>query len=294
MNLKNFKYNIYLIVATILWGANFHYAKFMVEESSFIEAGTWRYLFGVIPLVLLSLKSFREIRLKSLPMKGIFLIGFFGLFCFCILFFLGMQYSSAMNGSLIVSLNPLMTVACSAIILNTKFTKYHLIGGLISLFGVVYLIAKGSFAALNIDTLNIGDLMFLVSTSLFALHNVWVKQYRGQIPNMYFTAITNLICLLGLLVIVPFTDGLSLNHTGNYWFYCFAIGTLGTSVAYYLWNEGVHNIGADVAGMFMNIVPLSTAIMSIFLGEKLLMYHIVSGVLIVVGILISKKKIPTQ
>jgi len=283
-------YNFYLLVAAILWGMNFHFAKFMLQESESIESGTWRYIFGVVPLIVISYKTLTSIKLNSIPIKGIVLVGFVGLFGFNVFFFWGLVHTSAINAALIMSLNPIITIGLSSILLKTKLTKYQIIGALISLIGVLYLLSGGSLQGLSLNTLNVGDLLIMIANLLFALHHIWVKQYRGQIPNEYFTAVTNIICLTGFICMLFLgRSEFSFNHSTQFWVSALGIGSFGTALAYILWNEGVYQLGADSAGIFLNLVPLSTAIFSLFLGEKLFYFHFVSGLLIILGIIITKR-----
>lgn len=288
-NKSSLFYSLCLLSAAILWGMNFHFAKIMLNESSFIESATWRYIFGVVPLIIISWNTIKATNLKSLPIKGILLIGFVGLFGFNIFFFIGLQYTTPLNAALIMSLNPITTIILSKSILKTKLTKHHILGALVSLTGALFLITKGNISDFSTNKLNTGDLMILIANILFALHHVWVKQYREQLSNQYFTTITNTVCLIAFLFLVSFEgNGISFHHSNMYWISAIGIGCFGTALAYVLWNEGVYRTGANRAGIFMNIVPLTTAVTGLFLGESLELFHFVSGFLILLGIFIFK------
>ncbi len=283
-------YNLYLLIAAIFWGMNFHFAKFMLNESSFAESGTWRYIFGVVPLIVFSWNTIKTTNFKLLPIKGILLIGFVGLFGFNIFFFMGLQYTSSLNAALIVSLNPITTIFLSKAILKTKLTKHHILGASISLIGVLFLVTKGNISNFSMGKLNIGDFMILIANFLFGLHHVWVKQYRGQVSNQQFTTFTNVICLVGFLFLISFHEnGITIDHSNMYWINAIGIGCFGTALAYILWNEGVYRIGANKAGIFMNMVPLATAITGFFLGDSFEFFHLTSGFLILFGIFVFKR-----
>ena len=100
------KATISAILAATFWGLNFHYAKTMLKESDFVEAGTWRYIFGVIILAIFLLSSSKGKLIQKVPIKGVLLVGFIGLFVFNLLFFGGLLYTSPLNAALIISLNP--------------------------------------------------------------------------------------------------------------------------------------------------------------------------------------------
>ncbi len=62
-------------------------------------------------------------------------------------------------------------------------------------------------------------------------------------------------------------------------------------VAYGAWGAGVSRAGPAVAGFFINLTPLFTAVLSsAFLGETPHLYHALAFVLIVSGIVLSSRK----
>ena len=193
--------DLFLLIAATFWGLNFHLAKIMMQYVNFIEAGFWRYLFGV-GFLLLQVRRLSFIQIWETP-KGIFLVGLVGLFGFNLLFFLGLQYTSAINAALIISLNPLLTLLLAYVILKSPIYNPQKIGMIISLIGVVYLLSKGRYQQLLALQWDIGDLFILGANLLFALHHVWVKKYASNFDNLSFTITTNLICLFGFIFFYP-------------------------------------------------------------------------------------------
>ncbi len=281
---------LYLLISVIFWGLNFHFAKYMLAESSYVEAATWRYIFGVGTLLFLGWRSLKKIDLSTISVKGILLIGIIGLFGFNVLFFKGLEYTEAINASLIVSLNPILTIGFSGFMLGTQITPNHVVGAMISLLGVIFLLFQGEVSNIQSLDLNKGDIIIFVGVTVFALHNVWVKQYKGHLSNINFTSLTNAVCLLGFLFLIPFdTNGLQIDHINWYWLWAIGIGTFGTAIAYLFWNRGITMIGPDKAGMFLNVVPFAVAITGVLLGEQLYGYHIVSGLIILSGVLMAQR-----
>jgi len=281
----------YLILAAIFWGINFYLAQLMMSESSFIEAATWRYIFGVSTLLIIGWKSLRQIRLQDISIKGVILLGFIGLFAFNLLFFRGLQLTNAINASLLVNLNPIMTVLFASWLIGVKITRYHVIGAAISIFGVAYLLFQGDWTLLQTLQFNRGDLYIFGAAVVFALHNVWVKMYQGNLSSLNFTTLTNIGCLIGFLFLMSIQSvSLSVSHSPQYWVWCLGIGTIGTALAYLFFNKGVAMIGPDRASMFLNLVPLTTVFAGIVLGQPLHSYHIISGLIILAGVSIAQRK----
>lgn len=282
---------IYLIIATILWGLNFHLAKVMLHYCPAMVAGFWRYLFGVIVLLAFSFKNMPTWLLIKKNLGPLAFVGIIGLFGFNFFFFLGLKYTTAVNAALIVSLNPALTLIFSFILLKTKISIIQVTGVVIAFMGAVFLVTKGDYTNLNQLHFSIGDFFILLSNIVFSLHHVLVKKYSGRMDNMHFTFLTNVMCFLMFLLILPFQEiGDFTKYPYQFWLSAIGIGALGTALAYYLWNKGIVLVGAAQAGIYMNIAPLSTVLFSFFFGEQLFPYHIISFVIIVTGLLIMQLK----
>ncbi len=281
----------YFIITATFWGLNFHLAKIMLQEVRFVEAGFWRYLFGVLPLLFLAYKKLPPLSLVLKNIKGLFLVGVICLFGFNIFFFLGLTISPAINGALIVSLTPALTLLFSNRILKTPLRRKELVGVLISFLGVIYLILKGNIGDLKSIEFSWGDILLLCSATFFALQNVWSKKYGGSLSNINFTFFTNLFCLLSFIILLPFIGMETVTeYSLSFWLSSIGIGLLGTAIAYYLWNTGIQLTSANQAGIFINVVPLSAALFSIVFGEELYFYHLISGIFIILGVLIIMNK----
>ena len=199
--------------------------------------------------------------------------------------------SSAVNAALIVSLNPALTILFSYKILRTPIKKIQLLGVFVAFTGVIYVILNGKIDNLNKLQFNYGDILILIANVFFALHHVWVKKYGKTISNLNFTLLTSICCLIGFFILLPIS-GMKMitTHTNDFWIAVFGIGCLGTALAYFLWQKGVQITGADKAGVYMNIVPLSAAVLAVFFNKSLHSYHLIGGLLIIIGMLITRNK----
>ncbi|MEH6536793.1 MAG: DMT family transporter [Psychroserpens sp.] len=283
------KANIYFIIATLFLGLNFHLSKIVLAEVSFIEAISWRFTLAGITLFLLAYKNLKSLQLKRSSIKGAALVGGIGLLGFNVFLFLGLRNSSAINAALIIGLNPAITVLLSSIILKTSLKTKHLIGIIISFSGVMYLISKGNITSFQDIDFNYSDVLILIANIFFALHHVWVKKYSSELENTSFTFLAILFTLIGILVFLPFVEIQEIaSHSTKFWFAISGLGILGTGVVFYFWNYSVQKAGADQAGIFMNMVPLFTALFAVFFNEYLYRYHFISALFIISGMLIMK------
>jgi drug/metabolite transporter (DMT)-like permease len=68
------------------------------------------------------------------------------------------------------------------------------------------------------------------------------------------------------------------------------VGIFPSFVGYVFWNRGVAEVGSNVAGIFMHLMPLFGALLAwIFLGEGIRPFHIVGMALILAGIALTTR-----
>jgi drug/metabolite transporter (DMT)-like permease len=59
-------------------------------------------------------------------------------------------------------------------------------------------------------------------------------------------------------------------------------------LAFMFWSRGVAIVGPNTAGVFLHLMPLWGAVMSIiFLGERILPFHLIGAGLVLAGVLIA-------
>jgi drug/metabolite transporter (DMT)-like permease len=284
------KANLFFIITTLLWGLNYHWSKFMVLETSAFEAALWRYGVASFTLMLLTINNLPSLKTIKENFKGLFAVGFVGLFMFNFLFFQGMKLTSPINAVLIIGLNPALTLLFSALILKTEINLKHLIGILIALFGVLYLLFKGNLEVMQELQFSKGDLLIMAASVFFAAHHVFVKKYSVNMDNSQFSFLSAVFCLIPFIVLNSFwveTGSIS-TYTYKFWISVVGIGCFGTGLGYWLWYKGIEMTSAPKAAIFINIVPLSGSLFSIALGDDIFVYHFISATCIITGILIMQ------
>lgn len=251
--------NKYLMatMAAIFWGANFNLAGPVVTEMGPYIASASRYILAAIIMVIIT--SFRK---ETIPLKHIrsyMTLGIAGVFGFNLFFFLGMQTSSAINGALIIALNPLLTAVLGYFILRDIPTKRQLIAFPIGVAGVA-IVVLGAGAHFEVS---IGDFYIFLANLSWALYNVLVRVMMPKnvsgiantagIMTVGAVALSLVAILQGDNFVVPtFNTGISL-----------ILMTVGGSVlAYLFWNASIAKLGPSKAAIFMNLVPVTTMVIA--------------------------------
>ena len=99
-----------------------------------------------------------------------------------------------------------------------------------------------------------------------------------------YLAIVAVVCLL---MLAPLKSA----FMANWGFNLMIMAALFPSiVAYFCWNLGVAVIGANRTGLFINLIPVFSAILAIlFLGESLKSFHLAGMALILVGLVMFNR-----
>ncbi len=246
-------------MAAIFWGANFNLAIPVVAEMGPYIAGATRYILAAIIMILITL-----MRKESIPLqytKSYLILGIVGVFGFNLFFFLGMETSSAINGALIMALNPLLTAVISYLILKDIPTNRQMIAFPIGVAGVA-IVVLGAGGDLHIS---IGDLYIAIASLSWALYNVLVRKLIPQ--NVSGIANTAGIMTAGAIALslVAVMKGNSFVYPTVTTGLALITMTIGGSVlAYLFWNASIAKLGTSKAAIFMNLVPVTSMVIASF------------------------------
>ena len=293
---KNYIAYLYLIGATALWGGNIIAAK-IASNISFepIKLSFFRNLVVLMilfPFVINKLDKiiiFFKQHWKILILLSIFSVSIFNTFMN-----IALTTSSVISTSLMPSFAPSIIILLSLIIYNTKINLMQIIGVFISFIGFITIIIIGNF--LNLGSLNFvsGDLWMLGCVTCWAFYSVMIKKIPKEIDNISFLF---LIFFIGNIFVTPFYVVESINNLNFFvnekygWFLVFYVGIGPALISYLLWIKAIKIMGANNSGLFLNLIPIFSSLISIiFLKEKLELFHIVGALLIFTGIYLVIRK----
>jgi drug/metabolite transporter (DMT)-like permease len=276
-----------LALAALFWSGNHLVGRAIGGEVPPVGISTVRWL---LPTIALGLFAFPLIR-RDWPVIrthwGILLwLGIVGGALFTAGQYIGLQYTTALNVSVLNSLVPVLIIATGAIIFHDSITAIQFGGILMSSVGVLVIIARGELSNLQHLMFNWGDIIILFNMLVFAVYAVYLRKR----PAMHWLSFMFVFGLVSTLVTLPFAiwetaAGFTFKPT---WLTVFAIAYVSifpSLLAFAAWNRGVQLIGANRSGPFVHLVPVYTAIMGgALLNEHLSAFHVVGLALIIAGV----------
>ena len=231
---------------------------------------------------------------KHLPILIVF--GTLSVAAFNTLAYIGLQYTTAVNGTLMQSSMPIMILLLSAIFLKEIASAKQWLGVCVSLCGVLVLISRAELASLKELQFNPGDLWVLLGMLVWGIYSISLRWRPDGLPGfaLFSVTLTVGVIILAPLAIVEMQDKAPIIWNADLYYLIAYLAVFPSILAYLFWNYGVEKLGAHTAGLFIHLVPLWGMILSVsFLGETLYAFHFWGIVLIFSGIylaVISGKK----
>jgi drug/metabolite transporter (DMT)-like permease len=213
-------------------------------------------------------------------------LGLTGGALFTALQYVGLQYTSALNVSVLNSLVPVLIVGMGALLFRDRIGALQLAGIATSSLGVLIIIARGRLDTLRQLAFNWGDLIILANMMVFSIYAAYLR-LRPRIhwlSFMFMLAVISSASTLPLFVLDSFS-GYIFRAT---WITAFAVVFVSlflSVIAFAAWNRAVELIGANRSGPFLHLVQIYMAILaSTLLGERLAAYHVIGFALILTGV----------
>ena len=292
---KNYLAYTFLIFATLFWSGNFIVGKFAtLYEVPPMSLNVLRWI--SVWIILLPF-TYKEILGNLVYIKKkILVIGFMGVITISLfnsVVYYALNYTQIINAVLVLAAIPAATIFLSSIMKIEKTNLFQILGLVLSIIGIGAIISNGEVERILSLSFNKGDLWMIVCVLSWSLYTTLLKKNKFKFSQ--FTLI-QLMVSVGLLFLIPqyFYEqsiGLEVRYNKAFFLILFYVVVFPAIAAYYCWQKGVEIIGPNRASMFIQLMPLFSAIMAIIIfNEKFELYHFTGAAFIVSGIYLSNKK----
>lgn len=216
------------------------------------------------------------------------LLAFFGATGNIYFYLRGLELSTAINATILISSVPVFTLIIALILRQEEFSLGKLIGIAVAFSGMSILIDLSNF---KMGGYLSGNLFILLNSFLYSAYLVMIK----PLLKIYkpFTIITY-VFLFASFEIIPFTisDILNLNIaaiSSESYFPLVMVLTVGTLFPYLLNSLALKHAPSSFVAIYVYLQPVLAAIMAgILLGETLTLKMILSAIMIIAGVTIVR------
>ncbi|MGQ7247393.1 DMT family transporter [Halomonas sp. V046] len=276
------------LCAVLIWSGNMTINQLAVDAIAPTSIAFLRWLLAVIvltPFVLPLAWRQRESVYRQWPRLA--LLGLLGMALWQGLAYVAAATTSATNMGILAAMVPLLTILLSALVLREPPTLGGVVGGVIALTGVLWLLSRGNIAALAELEVSPGDALMVVAATCYALYGVMLKRWPMALSPwvmLYVQAVFATALLLPGYLLGPMTP-VGADNVGLILY----AGIPASIITTYFWMLAIGRIGASRASIFINLMPLFSAIIAMaWLGERLSLYHLSGGALVLAGVLMGQ------
>jgi drug/metabolite transporter (DMT)-like permease len=286
-----------IIGANGIYGLNYVIAKgimpdFMAPRAIiFLRASGTMVLFWAIASLLIKEKVDKR------DLWRLALCAFFGVFLNQILFFEGLNMTTPINASIIITTVPVMVLIYAHFIIHEKITRSKLFGIILGGTGAGLVILSSGSISLSADTF-LGNVLIFINAASFAFYLVMVKPLMVKYHPL---TVIKWIFLFGFLFVAPFCYKLFIETDFsaipvNIWGSIAYVIIATTAIAYYLNNYSLTVLSPSVTGAYIYLQPLLASTVAILLGtDHLTPEAVIASLLILTGVyFVSRPKKKTE
>lgn len=285
-----------LVLATLFWAGNF-----IVGKAAFVEDippmslvfFRWSLVWLILlPFTYKEIIKYKEVILKNLPL--LFFLALTSVGLFNSFTYLALIHTQVINASLFNTAIPAMIILLCFIFKIEKTNRFQIMGLILSVLGILSIITKLDFNILLSLNFNKGDIIMIGGVITWGLYSSFLKKKKFTLPLL---TLVHILCTFGLLFILPqflfeISQGKIIKFDINLSYILIYLALFPSIGSYYCWAGAVSIIGANRAGIFLSLIPLfSTILAMFFFNENFYFFHFIGSVLIVLGLILSNKKL---
>ena len=283
--------------ASLSWSGNHIIGRAVAGHVPPFWLATMRWL---LPAFLAVIIGFGIIRsdwpVIRLHWKALAFLALTGGTLFTLTLYVGLQYTTAVNVSVLNSMTPVAMVLAAALMFGDYINFKQVFGLATSMMGVLVILSQGDWHTLTQFEFNKGDILIVLNMVIFGVYAACLRLR----PDMHWLSFAFVISSVATLTTFPFAiwefvggyrPELDLVTLGAALYVAIFPGFLVVAA----WNRCTDQIGSNRAGPFMHLIPLfSAGLATVFLGEQVGAFHVFGFGLILTGVVLASGASPAK
>lgn len=204
----------------------------------------------------------------------------------------GLARTDAVNGALLVGLEPIAIVLLSAMFLDERLRPAQLLGVSFSVLGATLVVSRGEPRFVLSDTASQGALLMVLASILWGVYTVAAKPTLKRVPPRTLSAVSSAISLLAVLpAAILESNQLDTARMTEPRALAAAIG-LGVFVSYggaTLWNASLERLTASELAVLIFIQPVAGTAVAWLAGEHVPPRAMIGGALVLLGVYLAER-----
>lgn len=282
---------LFLLSTMLLWGGNSVAGKLAVGHVSPMMLVFLRWVMAVLILLPVGWRTLREdwpvVRSHWKLLAG---LGACGFTIFNVIFYTALNYTTAINVSIEQAAIPIVIILANFVLFRLRVQPLQIVGVVLTIVGVALTASHGDLGQLLKLDLNFGDAIMLVAVLCYSLYSVGLRLK----PAIRWQSFMLALSIAALLISLPFllwevASGSVIVPDGPGWALTLYTALGASVVSQVLYIKGNELIGANRAGLFINLVPIFGTLLSVLIvGEQFQAYQGFALALVLGGIALAE------
>ena len=299
------KAHIALFVVGVFYAINYIVAKGIMPAYIGPSGFIFYRVFGATVLFWIVHRFISKEKIKREDYPRFIQAALFGVAMNQLFFFNGLNITSPLNASVIMTSNPILVLLAAAVILKERITPYKVAGISLGLVGSLSLIALPVLLGYSEIEWRagdpIGDGMILINALSYGIYLVTAKPLMAKYEAM---TVIKWVFTFGCVMVFPFgyDQALAVDWSAMPTDVLFGVAYViicVTFLVYFLNVYAMKSLSPSIVSAYIYLQPVLAGSMSIFLGmEKLHWIKVLSAALIFSGVYLvsfrKSKKLPTE
>lgn len=276
-----------LFTVQLLYGLNYTFAKVVMSQNYIKPFGfVLIRVFGATVLFWLFGLFFKSEKIERKDYIKFFYAAVFGVAINMLFFFKGLQYTTPIHASVIVTITPIIILVLSAFFLKERVTRLKILGVVLGFCGAIVLTVYGKSASPG-DNVPLGNFLVFLNTISYSIYIILIKRLTEKYHPFTFI---KWLFLFGLCLIFPFGLGefneVQWNTFTPYISFSVIFVVVGATFGTYLLNPlALRKLRASTVGTFIYLQPVIAGIFAILMGADVVnVVKIIAMILIFSGV----------
>ena len=273
----------------VFWSFSFIWTRVAIHSFQPMTLITLRLLIAAILLFIVSKSAGKLQKLRRKDFKWFILLAFFEPFLYYVGETYGLTTVESTLAAVIISTIPLFAPVLAFIVLRERIGWANILGIIVSLVGVFFVIyePKGGF---NADPFGVA-LMFLAVFAAICYATVLRKipAYYSNMNVIFYQSLLGLIFFIPTFFLTDYPTIQTIQVTRESLIALIMLSVFASVIAFVLFAGAVRQVGVTRTNVFVNLIPVFTAILSWFILDEILTISKWFGIMIVVvGLFVSQ------
>jgi drug/metabolite transporter (DMT)-like permease len=275
---SSYPYHLRLLGMAVIWGASWPWGRVVAQSMPPLTGAALRFMLAGMALLvwLLSAQGTAPLRrLSGAQWRGLSAAAASGICAYAVFFMYGLQSVAAGRASVVVALNPVLTLLLAAWLFRERLNLGIVLGMLLAVSGALTAITQGHPLQLLNGGMGRGELLLLGCVVSWSAYTLLGRKVLKGIDALTATTVAAVLGSLMLLLAAAWIEGVAgwqqvFVAPLKAWVSIAALAFGATTLSYSWYFRGVQHLGVGVAAAYIVLVPifgiLSSALM---LGEPL-------------------------